>query len=85
MLYLINIIQQFNKMEALVKARKIGGSIGVIIPNEIVKEERISVEDALKIKVEKTDDISFLWGKCLDIKKPTDKIMREIDEGELDD
>ena len=72
-------------MEALVKAKKIGGSIGVIIPNDVVKRERISVEDALKIKVEKTDDISFLWGKGRDIKKPTDRIMEEIDEGELDD
>ena len=51
----------------------------------MVKRERISVEDALKIEVEKSDDISFLWGKGRDIKKPTDYIMGEIDEGELDD
>ncbi len=72
-------------MEVKVKAKKIGGSIGVIIPKEIVESERISVDDTLKIDIEKTDDISFLWGRGKDIKKSTDQIMREIDEGEIDD
>ncbi len=72
-------------METKVKAKKIGGSIGVIIPKDIVEKERISVEDTLKIDIEKTDDIGFLWGRGKDIKKSTDQIMREIDEGEIDD
>ena len=72
-------------MEAIVKAKKVGGSICVVLPKKIVKEERISVDDTIKIKIEKTYDISFLWSKGKDIKKSTDKIMREIDEGELDD
>lgn len=72
-------------MEAVVKAKKIGGSIAVLIPKRIVNEERISADDTLKIRVEKTADLSFLWGRFKDIKKPTDEIMKEIDEGELDD
>lgn len=71
-------------MEAIVKAKKIGGSIGVLIPKRVVDKERISADDTLKIKVEKTDNLNFLWGKFKDIKKSTDQIMKEIDAGELD-
>ncbi len=69
-------------MEKILRAKKIGGSIGIIIPSEIVSKERILPEDSLKVRIEKTADLSFLWGKGEDIKKPTDKIMEEIDEGE---
>jgi len=71
-------------METMIKAKKIGGSIGIIIPKEIVGKEKISPEDILKIKIEKIGDLSFLWGRWKDIKKPTDEIMGEIDEGEDD-
>lgn len=71
-------------MEAIVKAKKIGGSIGVVLPKELVKRERILPEDKVKINVEKTGDLSFLWERFKDIKKPTDEIMKEIDEGEDD-
>jgi len=71
-------------MEAIVKAKKIGGSIGVVLPKELVKKERILPEDSVKINVEKTGDFSFLWGRFKDIKKSTDEIMKEIDEGEDD-
>lgn len=69
-------------MEASVKAKRIGGSLGIIIPKEIVMREKILEEDVLNIKVEKTYNLNFLWGKYRDIKKSTDKIMREIDENE---
>lgn len=72
-------------MEAIVKAKKIGGSIAVVLPKELVKKERILVDDTLKVNVEKTADLSFLWGRGKDIKKSTDQIMKEIDEGEIDE
>lgn len=71
-------------MEAIVKAKKIGGSIAVVIPKKIIEQERISPEDTLKIRVEKTADFNWLWGR-FKTNKSTDQIMREIDEGELDD
>ena len=70
-------------MEAIVKAKKIGGSIAVLIPKKIVNEERIFVDDTLKIRVERFDNLNWLWGRFKGIKKSTDKIMREIDEGEV--
>ena len=70
-------------MGAIVKAKKIGGSIAVLIPKKIVNEERIFVDDTLKIRVERFDNLNWLWGRFKGIKKSTDKIMREIDEGEV--
>lgn len=72
-------------METITKAKQIGGSIGVIIPMEVVEQENIHPNDTVKIKIERCDDLSFLWGKGKDIKKSTDQIMKEIDEGELDE
>lgn len=71
-------------METEVKARKFGGSIGIILPRGIVEKEGIVENDSLKVKVEKVADLSFMWGMCKDVKISTDKIMEEIDEGEDD-
>ena len=65
-----------------VKARRIGGSIAVFIPNEIVLKQRIKADDNIKIKVEKVNDLSFMWGKLKGEKKSTQEIMDEIDQGE---
>jgi len=29
-------------------------------------------------------DLSFLWGRCKNVKISTEEIMREIDEGEME-
>ena len=72
-------------MEVKVKARKFGGSIGIIIPREVIEKERINVDDDLEINIEKKADLNFMWGICKDVKIPTDQIMKEIDEGEFYD
>jgi len=69
-------------MQAIIKAKKIGGSIGVIIPKEIVEKEHIKPEDTLQIKVERKDNLNSLWGILKDIKTPAQKIMDIVDEGE---
>lgn len=69
-------------MQAIVKAKKIGGSVGVIIPREIVEKEHIKPEDTVEIKVKRKDSLESIWGILKDIKKPTQQIMKEIDEGE---
>jgi len=71
-------------MEAITKAKQMGGSIGVIIPMKIVNDERIHIDDTLRIKVEKVDNLNSLWGKFKDVKKSTEQIMVEIDESEDD-
>ncbi len=69
-------------MEVQLKARRIGGSLGIIIPLEIAKKERIKEDDTLKVKINKTSDLRFMFGKGKNIKKSTEKIIKEIDEGE---
>ncbi len=69
-------------METEVKARKIGGSIAIFIPNSIVSKQRISPDDKIRIRVEKVNDLGFLWGKLKGEKKSTQEIMNEIDQGE---
>ena len=69
-------------MQTIVKAKKIGGSISVIIPKDIVNREKILKDDALSIKVEKVGNLDFLWGRYKDIKRSTDQIMKDIGENE---
>lgn len=38
-------------MEAVAKAKQIGGSIGAIIPKDIVKHERICVDDIIMSEI----------------------------------
>ena len=71
-------------MEAEVRTKKIGGSIGIIIPNEIIQKEKIRPNQRIKIEVEKVSDVSFLWGKYKHVTIPTEKIMKEIDEEEYE-
>lgn len=66
------------------KAKRMGGSIGIIIPQIVITKERIQVNDSINIKIEKTADLSFMFGKGKGIKKSTSQIMNEIDEGEYD-
>ncbi len=70
-------------MEAILKAKQIGGSICIIIPKKVVEHERIHVDDNIKVNIERSDDLTFLWGKFKHLKKPTDKIMKEINDGEM--
>ncbi|MBI4162042.1 MAG: AbrB/MazE/SpoVT family DNA-binding domain-containing protein [Candidatus Aenigmarchaeota archaeon] len=41
------------EMETVARAKKLGGSIAIILPKEIVKEENIKENDLVSIKVEK--------------------------------
>lgn len=43
-------------METIVKAKKWGNSIGILIPQEIVKGESITLEDELIVHIEKKND-----------------------------
>ena len=71
-------------MEIITKARKIGGSIAVIVPENVIKKEHINPNDMVEVVITRIDDINFLWGKLKSVKIPTKKIMDIIDEGEED-
>ena len=72
-------------METSVKvtARKWGNSIAVVIPWEIVNNERITENEEIIIKFErKRPKVKDLWGKFpLKFKKSTQEIKDEIRRG----
>ena len=45
-----------------VKAKQWGSSLGFIIPNEVVKEQKIREGDELAIELQKVTDIEKLFG-----------------------
>jgi antitoxin component of MazEF toxin-antitoxin module len=46
-----------------VKAKQWGSSLGFIIPNEIVKKQKIKEGDELEVEVQKLTDLERLFGK----------------------
>jgi len=65
-----------------------GNSIGVVIPKEILQQERLSVNDEVEITIrKKTNPLREAFGKLKGVKarlnKTTDELLKEIDE-ELD-
>ena len=60
-------------MEIEVKAKKWGDSIGVIIPKEVVEQEKIKPNDKLNIIIAKKTDLSRFFG-TLKTKKSTQEM-----------
>ena len=60
MLSYINITIMPTKVK--VKAKQWGSSLGFIIPNEVVKEQKIREGDELEIELQKLTDIEKLFG-----------------------
>ena len=67
-----------------VKAKQWGSSLGFIIPNEIVKDQKIMEGDELEIEIQKVSNIEKLFG-LVHGKRPvgmtTQKIKDELRAG----
>lgn len=59
-----------------------GNSIGITIPREIVREEKIAPKKKVRVLIlgRKMDKLKGAFG-ALQLKKPTQQVMDEIDEG----
>lgn len=68
-------------VEIEVETRKIGGSIGIIIPSDVVEKEHIKPHEKIKIDIRRAPTIGDLFGLAKDWKKPTEEIMREVRKG----
>jgi len=67
------------------KLRAWGNSVGVILPKELVKEEKLSINDEVEVIVKKkSNPLKDAFGKLREFKaksdKSTDEILREVDE-----
>lgn len=64
------------------KPKKWGSSIGITIPKEIVEAEGIQTSRKITVLVMgRTKGMKEIFGSLRGWKKPTQKIMDEIDEG----
>ncbi len=59
-----------------------GNSIGITIPCEVAREEEISLKKKVKVMVigKRNETLKEVFGS-LKLKKPTQKVMNEIDRG----
>lgn len=62
--------------------KKWGNSVGITIPSEIIKVENIELNKGIDILVigNRRKRLKRMFG-TLRLKKPTQKVMEEIDEG----
>ena len=68
-------------IEKETRLKKWGNSIGVIIPKEEAEKENLKINQRVRIIINPVDLIRVkdIFGKFKKMKKPTSKIMKEID------
>jgi antitoxin component of MazEF toxin-antitoxin module len=67
-----------------VKAKQWGNSLGFIIPNDVVREQKIREGDELEVELQKVTDIEKLFGIAHGKRRPgltTQKIKDELRAG----
>ncbi|MEK6973653.1 MAG: AbrB/MazE/SpoVT family DNA-binding domain-containing protein [Nanoarchaeota archaeon] len=69
-------------MEALTKTRKIGGSLVVTIPKEIVEQEGLVENQAVRIDVKKMKKSGFGMFKSLGTFTKKDKFVGQLENNE---
>ncbi len=62
------------------KVRKIGNSLGVIFPSELVKEKKLKENETVFVSVTKKGDLSDFFG-TLKFKESGQKIKDELRKG----
>ncbi len=62
------------------KVRKIGNSLGVIFPSELVKEKRLRENEKVFVNVAKKGDMSKIFGS-LKFKESAQQIKDELRKG----
>ena len=75
-------------METVVRPKKWGNSIGIIIPKEIVEKEDITLKDELVIYVEKKkklDKKQLMKEGYIEMKKDLELINKEWEKADYDE
>lgn len=63
------------------KTRKIGGSIGIILPKDVVEKECIEPNQNIVIRLNKRVKVKDVFGLLPDWKTPTQKLKDEARKG----
>ncbi|MBI2076095.1 MAG: AbrB/MazE/SpoVT family DNA-binding domain-containing protein [Candidatus Aenigmarchaeota archaeon] len=75
-------------METVVKPKKWGNSIGIIIPKEIIEKEDITLKDELVVYVEKKkklDKKRLMKEGYLEMKKDLEAINKEWEKADYEE
>lgn len=67
-------------MSVEVETRKIGGSIGIIIPKDVVAKENIRVHEKIIVEFKKLPVVGDFFGLAA-WKRSTEEIMRDVKRG----
>lgn len=67
-------------MEAVLKPRKWGNSLGITIPKQVVEQEGITLKDELVVDIKKKTDIRDIRG-LFKFKKSAQEIKDEMRQG----
>ncbi len=60
------------------KVRKWGDSLGVILPKELTREEKLAEGDTVILHVEKEADLTPFFGACKGREESTQKFKNEM-------
>ena len=63
------------------RTRKIGGSVGIILPKNVVEKEDIKPNQTIKIEIVPRPKAREIWGLFPEIKTPTQKLKDEARKG----
>ncbi|MEK6887954.1 MAG: hypothetical protein AABX14_03355 [Candidatus Aenigmatarchaeota archaeon] len=63
------------------KTMKIGGSLGIIIPKDVVEKEDLGPSQTIRVKISKQVKVRDVFGSLPDWKTPTQKLKDEVRKG----
>ena len=75
------ILGSYTMQEALVKTKKWGNSLGLILPAELVKAEHLKAGEEVIIKIEKKHTALLGLFGTLPSKKSADQVIKEFRKG----
>ncbi len=68
-------------MEIECKTRRFGGSIGLIIPKNVIEKEGIKPNQSVRIEIKSNPKAREIWGLLPNWKTPTQKLKDEARKG----
>ncbi len=67
-------------MEIEVETKRIGGSLGIIIPHNVVEMENIKPKEKIVIELKRAHTVGDIFGK-IKWTKTTEEMMKEVRKG----
>ena len=68
----------YTMQEALVKTKKWGNSLGIILPADVVKAERLKEGEIVVVKIERKYNVLKEMFGTVKFKRPTEEILKEV-------